>query len=113
MGCDLRGGQRDPGECRAHLPDGALGADERGGHRLALGAGDQRLRELEPCGPPLEPAGGEVQAGLRVARGGRLGDRAAGLDLVVDDVLDRLIRAWLVPARLEIEVPLDGPLDRR
>ena len=79
---------------------------------LRRAAGNQGLREEEACGgPALEPAGGEVQAGLRVARRGRLGDRAAGLDLVVDDLLDEFLAAEERPAGLEVQVTLDRPLE--
>ena len=50
-----------------------------------------------------------LACGLRAAV--VLGDRAAGLDLVVDDLLDGFLGAEHRAAGLEVQVTLDRPLD--
>jgi hypothetical protein len=70
VGGDLAGGLGDAYERSAQLPGAAAGGDEARGHLLAPFAGFADLREAELAGGVvLQPAAGEVEAGLRVVVG--------------------------------------------
>src|SRR5664279_2548456 len=64
VGADLAGGQRDPRERRAQLPDRPGGANQRAGHGPASAARPEDLSERELVGGlSVQPASGEIQAG--------------------------------------------------